>query len=283
MKKDGWVFETLYDDYMVSYKIKDELQDVNTPFQALDMIDTDRFGKMLLLDGVVQTTEKDEFVYHEMMSHIALFSHPCPGNILIIGGGDGGILREVLKHKTVKKAVMVEIDAQVVEFSRKHLKTICADAFDDPRTELIIDDGAVYARKNTDRFDVIIVDSCDPIGPAEVLFTKEFYHDIKKCLNPDGILIRQGGNTFMQQDELKDAMAFLKTVFKYNAPCVFTVPTYAGGLFNLTFSSDGIDPTITEESDINNMFNDLGLKTMYYNPGVHVGSFKVPEYVKKLC
>lgn len=282
MKNKDWLYETLYDDYMVGYKIKDSLDDEKTPFQSLDVVDTHRFGKMLVLDGVVQTTEKDEFVYHEMMSHVALLAHPNPKNVLIIGGGDGGILREVLKHPKVKKATMVEIDGQVVEFSKKHLKKICKNAFKDSRTELVIDDGAKFVKSTKDKFDVIIVDSCDPIGPATVLFTKKFYGDIKNILKPKGILIRQSGSSYMQKSELKNAMKFLKSVFKYNAPCLFNVPTYAGGLFTLTFSSDEIDPLTTKEANIEKKFSKLDLKTQYYNPGIHVGSLKIPEYVKKL-
>ena len=282
MNKKQWKYETLYTDYMVAYKTNDTMQNIKTPFQALEIVQTERFGKMLLLDGVVQTTEKDEFVYHEMMSHVALLAHPKPEKILIIGGGDGGILREVLKHPKVKKATLVEIDESVVKFCKKYLKKICKSAFSDKRTELVIDDGAKFVNQTKEKYDVIIVDSCDPIGPATVLFTKKFYNDIKKILKKDGILIRQSGSSFMQQNELKNAMKFLKKTFTYNAPCLFNVPTYSGGLFTLTFSSDTIDPLKTKEPTIKRKFNLLNLKTKYYNPGVHNGSFKIPNYAMDL-
>lgn len=282
MESSNWIKETLFDDYQVNYKIDNSLHDEETPFQSMEIVDSLRFGKMLLLDGVVQTTEKDEFVYHEMMTHVALFSHPDPKKVLIIGGGDGGILREVLKHKNIEKATMVEIDGRVVEFCKKHLPTLSAGAFDEPRTDLVIDDGAKFVKNTNEKYDVVIVDSCDPIGPATVLFTQEFYGDIKNCMNPDGILIRQSGSSVMQPDELRDAIKFLNSVYKHNAVATMNVPTYAGGLFCMTFSSDSIDPLAVKEASVEEKFNAANFNTDYYNSGVHYGSLRVPQYIKKI-
>jgi spermidine synthase len=280
--ENEWAVEKLFPDIQTAYKLKAKLHGEDTPFQSMKIVDSVRFGKMLLLDDVVQTTEADEFVYHEMMSHIPLFSMQKPGNVLIIGGGDGGILREVLKHPSVKKATMVEIDGRVVEFSKKHLSSICKKAFSDKRTNLIIDDGAAFVKKTKEKYDVVIVDSSDPIGPATVLFTKEFYGNVKKILTPKGVMIRQSGSTIFQPKELRENFTLLKKIFKYNAPCVFAVPTYVGGFFCLTFSSSGTDPLKTQERNVAKRFSALKLKTQYYNPGIHVASFKAPEYVIKL-
>jgi len=280
--ENEWVVEKLFPDIQTAYQLKARLHGEDTPFQSMKIVDSVRFGKMLLLDDVVQTTEADEFIYHEMMAHIPLFALQKPENVLIIGGGDGGILREVLKHTSVKKATMVEIDGRVVEFSKKHLSSICKKAFSDKRTNLVIDDGAAFVRNTKEKYDAVIVDSSDPIGPATVLFTKEFYGNVKKILTPKGIMVRQSGSTFYQPKELRENFALLKKIFKYNAPCVFAVPTYVGGFFCLTFSSLGTDPLKAQERNIAKRFSALNLKTQYYNPGIHVASFKAPEYVIKL-
>lgn len=281
MKKE-WFAESLYEDVSTRYAVRRSLHKEKTPFQNMNLVDSARFGKMLILDGVVQTTEKDEFIYHEMMSHIPMFAHPKPANVLIIGGGDGGILREVLKHKTVKKATLVEIDKRVIDFSIKSLPTISSGSFNDKRASIVIDDGSQFVKKTKEKYDVVIVDSSDPIGPATVLYTKQFYQDLSRCLGAKGVLIRQCGSTFMQPEELRESSTLLKKIYKYNAPYVFAVPTYWGGFFTATFSSQGIDPLRTTERSIAKRFSSLKMKTGYYNPELHGASFKVPQYVKEL-
>ncbi|MFP4106066.1 MAG: polyamine aminopropyltransferase [Phycisphaerae bacterium] len=262
------------------YPAERELGKEDTPFQALRLLETQQYGKMLMLDGIVQTTERDEFIYHEMMTHVPMFTHTGPRSVLIIGGGDGGILREVLRHETVTDAVMVEIDERVVEFSRKYLPTISDGAFDDERTDLVIADGAEYVRNSGRTFDVVIVDSPDPIGPAEVLFSQEFYRDVKSVMNPDGILVRQTGSTFLQPDEQKHAWQVLSNVFATNAMYVYAVPTYVGGFFSTVLSTDRNKPVEPDEQALSKRFAALQGTTQYYNPGVHVGAFNLPEYVK---
>jgi spermidine synthase len=276
-----WVTET-WPNVEVRYKVKDELHDSKTPFQSMELVETYHYGKMLLLDGVVQTTEHDEFVYHEMMTHVPLFSHSCPKSVLIIGGGDGGILRETLKHECVNRAVMVEIDESVVEFSKKHLPTISSGAFDDPRAELVIADGAEYIDKSPEKFDVIIVDSPDPVGPAKVLFCEEFYKNLSTHLSDGGIISKQSGSTFMQPDELRESCDTAKKFFKYVTPSLFNVPTYIGGLFCSLYASNSTDPFKFNMDNVQGRFKAMEKGMKYYNPGVHFGSFQLPGYVKEI-
>ncbi|MHC4873869.1 MAG: polyamine aminopropyltransferase [Planctomycetota bacterium] len=271
-----------WENVTVSYKLKDGLHDSDTPFQAMEFVDTVEYGKMLLLDGIVQTTERDEFVYHEMMTHVGMFSHENPESVLIIGGGDGGILREVLKHSSVKKAVMVEIDQKVIDFSKQHLSQISNGAFDSDKSEIVISDGAEYVKTAKKKFDVIIVDSPDPVGPAKVLFTKEFYEGVASCLTKGGVVTRQSGSSFMQPDELKENYKLLKSIFKFNSPYVYSVPTYIGGLFCSQFSSNSYNPGKISMEEISRKFEKFDFKTKYYNPGIHFGAFQLPEYIKEI-
>jgi spermidine synthase len=243
------------------------------------LVDTFQYGKMLLLDGIVQTTEKDEFIYHEMMAHVPLFSHPNPKKVLIIGGGDGGVLREVIRHEDVEDVTLVEIDAKVIDFCKKHLPTISNGAFDDKRTKIIIADGAEYARKTSNSYDIVIVDSPDPIGPAQVLFSAEFYQDLHRIMNQDGIMVRQTGSIHMQKKEQEQAYGLLKNIFQYNAIYLYSVPTYIGGFFSSIFSSDKINPRSAEIQNI--VEKDLNkFETKYYSTRIHSGAFSLPPFME---
>lgn len=265
--------ETHYDALRILHEEK-------TPFQEMRLIETTAFGKMLILDDVVQTTVGDEFIYHEMMTHVPLFTHPAPKSVLIIGGGDGGILRETLKHPRVNRVVMVEIDEKVITFCKKHLPEIPNGAFDDPRSEVIIDDGASFVRNTKEKFDVVIVDSPDPAGPAKVLFTRQFYTGIKAILNPEGVMVRQTGSTFIQRDEQREAFRLLSGIFPLSRMYLFCVPTYVCGFFSSIMSSLGPIPEELSEKEIAEKMQSINLRTKYYNPGVHAGAFNLPEYVK---
>ncbi len=275
-----WVTEK-WQDVQIQYRIQSVLYEDNSEFQHTQIVDSDRYGRMLLLDGIVQTTEKDEFIYHEMLVHVPMLSHPKPEKVLIIGGGDGGILREVLRYKSVTKATMVEIDPGVIELCKKYLPTINNGAFEDSRANLIISDGAVFVKDTTEKFDVVIVDSCDPIGPATVLFSKAFYGDINNLLAEDGIMVCQTGSLHMQSNEQVETHALLSGIYGYARPYVFAVPTYIGGLFSAMFCSDNINPytnnidVLEEKAAIHN------IKTRYYNPGMHIGAFHIPGFLKE--
>ena len=274
-----WVVES-WENLETRYRIKSVLYEEKTDFQHMLLVDSYQFGKMLLLDGIVQTTEKDEFCYHEMMTHVPILSHPDPGSVLIIGGGDGGILREVLKHSGIAKATMVEIDPTVVEFSKKHLPAISNGAFEDPRTELVFADGAAFIKETHHKYDIAIVDSPDPIGPAQILFGKAFYSNMQHVLNPGGIMVRQTGSLHLQEEEQKQAYHMLSDIFAHAAFYVYSVPTYVGGLFSSIFCSDGIDPETTRLDALNKKYSDSSLNTKYYNPGIHLGALHIPRFFK---
>jgi spermidine synthase len=273
-----WVDEK-WEELHVRYKVRKVIQEIKTDFQHLLLVDTFKYGRMLLLDGMVQTTEKDEFIYHEMMAHVPLMSHPDPKRILIIGGGDGGVLREVLKHDSVEKATIVEIDQMVIDFSKEYLPSISDGGFDDGRTELIIDDGFAFIRETSDQFDVVVVDSPDPIGPATILFSKEFYEGIRRVLNPGGVMVRQTGSIHMQSQEQRQVKNLLKEMFRHSAFYVYAVPTYVGGFFSTIFCSDFINPMTVDIGAIIEKYISDKFKTKYYNPGLHVGAFHVPRFM----
>ncbi|MDY6879987.1 MAG: polyamine aminopropyltransferase [Desulfatiglans sp.] len=276
-----WICEK-WENVEIRYRPKEILQDLKTNFQHLMLVDTFQYGKMLILDGIVQTTEKDEFIYHEMMAHVPLFSHPNPRKVLIIGGGDGGVLREVLKHESVEEATLVEIDAKVIDFCKSHLPTISNGAFDDKRATIINADGGEFVKKTNNSYDIVIVDSPDPIGPAQVLFSAEFYQDIHRIMKPDGIMVRQTGSTQMQRDEQEQAYRILKNIFQYNAFYLYSVPTYIGGFFSSLFSSDSIDP-IGKKHENKSKEDLIKFQTKYYNEKIHSGAFDLPPFMEDIC
>lgn len=236
----------------------------------------------MMLDGITQTTEADEFIYHEMLSHVPIFAHGAASRVLIIGGGDGGMLREVLRHPGVERCTMVEIDPSVVALSKEYLPNHSDGAFDDPRADLVFADGAVFVKETTETYDVIIVDSTDPIGPGEVLFQDTFYANARKCLNAGGILVTQNGVPFMQPDELKNTVSHLKHLFADASCYLATVPTYVGGPMALGWATDEpahrkIDLAVLEER-----FKKAGFKTRYYTPAVHKAAFALPVYISDI-
>lgn len=233
-----WYTETLHRGLCTSYELTNVLYDSRTPHQRLIVADTVRFGRMVALDGATQVTTSDEYVYHEMLSHVPILAHGGVEDVLIIGGGDGGMAEEVLRHQAVKRLVMVEIDPGVIEFAKQHLADIHRGCFDDRRFDLIIADGKDYAAGAGDRFDVIIIDSTDPIGPGEVLFTRSFYRDCKRLLKPDGVLVTQNGVPFFQPDELKNTVYNFAQLFADAGCYLAVVPTYVGGFMALGWGTD---------------------------------------------
>jgi spermidine synthase len=235
----------------------------------------------MTLDGVVQVTEADNFIYHEMLTHVPILAHGAAKRVLIVGGGDGGMARETLRHETVEHVTMVEIDAGVVEFSKTYLPGVSAGAFEDPRLELVIADGAEFVKREGEGYDVMIVDSTDPVGPGEVLFTDTFYGHAKRRLNPGGILVTQNGVPFLQGGELTNTLRAFKALFKDWSCYLATVPTYAGGPMAFGWGTDG-DARSTDLETLKARFAASGLETRYYTPEVHLAAFALPGYVKKL-
>ncbi|HUN50002.1 MAG TPA: polyamine aminopropyltransferase [Candidatus Sulfotelmatobacter sp.] len=275
-----WFAETLYRDVRQSFRVERVLHEGRSRFQDIKVLQTAEFGRMLVLDGICQTTERDEFIYHEMMVHVPLFAHGAARRVLIVGGGDGGILEEVLKHP-VERVVLVEIDAEVIAVAREWLAAVCGQAFADPRLALIVGDGARYAAETTERFDVVIVDSSDPIGPAEVLFAGPFYGACRRCLAPGGIMVNQNGVPFLQPEELRNACRQLKPIFPHSGFYVVPVPTYYGGCMALAWAA-AHDLASQSPAEIAARAARLALPLRYYNPAVHAAAFALPEYVRRL-
>ena len=276
-----WMKESLYPEYAQALSMDELLYDSETDHQRLKVFQNNRFGRVLTLDDVVQTTEGDNFVYHEMLTHVPILAHGAAKRVLIVGGGDGGMAREALRHASVEHVAMVEIDAGVVEFSKTYLPMLSDGAFDDPRLNLVIADGADFMKAPGDNFDVIIIDSTDPIGPGEVLFTDTFYGHAQRALTPGGILVTQNGVPFMQGDELTNSLRAFKALFKDWGCYLATVPTYAGGPMAFGWATDGDTRSVPLET-LESRFDAAGIDTGYYTPEVHKAAFALPGYVRKL-
>ena len=271
--------ETLYDAYGQTFSVDKCYFEHKTDHQYLVIFENALFGRVMALDGIIQTTEADEFIYHEMLVHVPLLAHAAVRDVLIVGGGDGGILREVCKHASVEHITQVEIDQQVIDMCKQYLPKHSAGAFDDPRVEIIIDDGAHYVNTTGQRFDVIISDSTDPIGPGDVLFTEDFYAACKKCLNPGGILVAQNGVAYMQLDEVVTTNRRLQPHFSDHSFYSAAIPTYIGGL--MTFAWATGNPELRQQSldVLEQRFSKAGLATRYYTPAIHQASFALPRYI----
>ena len=271
--------ETLYDSYGQSFRIDKIYFENKTEHQHLLIFHNAMFGRVMALDGIVQTTEKDEFIYHEMLTHVPTLAHGEVKDLLIIGGGDGGMLREAAKHQSIEHITQVEIDAKVVEMSKEFLPNHSQGAFDDPRVDIVIDDGVNFVNSTERRFDAIISDSTDPIGPGESLFTRDFYRACHDCLKPGGILVTQNGVAFMQLDEVTTTAKRLEPVFAdwhfYGA----AVPTYVGGMMTFAWGSDNQALRQQEIEVLKDRFVASGIQTRYYNPSIHHAAFALPQYI----
>ena len=277
---DRWFSEKLYPDFHQSLQVDEILFEGRTAFQDAVIFRNSRFGRVLTLDGVVQTTEADEFCYHEMIAHVPIVAHGAAKHALIIGGGDGGVLREVLRHP-VDQAVMIELDQTVVNICREFMPSLSAGAFDNPRSDVRFMDGIKFVAETDEKFDVIIVDSTDPIGPGEVLFTQEFYADCARCLTERGILVTQSGVTFMQDEEATQTYRCLKPLFSDASLYLTQVPTYAAGFMTFGWGCLSTEPRRTDVAEITRRVAKLDLGARYYTPEIHVASFALPGYIKK--
>ena len=253
-----------------------------TGLQSLLIFRNPFFGRVLVLDGVVQTTERDEFIYHEMLAHVPLFAHGAARRVLVIGGGDGGMLREVLRHRAVERVVHVEVDGGVIDTCREHLPNHSAGAFDDPRAEVVIADGARFVAETAERFDVVICDSTDPEGPGAALFSPGFYAGCRRSLAPGGVLVTQNGVAFLQPAVARDTARALDALFRDWHFFSAAVPTYAGGIMLFGWATD--DPSLRAVSveTLRTRHAAAGIRTRYYNPEIHKASFALPQYVREL-
>lgn len=274
---ENWFNETLYPTYCQSFKIDKVLAKQKTLFQDLMVFENQEFGRILVLDGAIQLTTRDEFIYHEMMSHVPIIAHGKVKKVLIIGGGDGGIAREVLKHPGIESVTMVEIDKGVVEASQEFFPEICIGVFDHPKFTLLIEDGVKFVKSKTAEYDVIITDSNDPIGPAKVLFTDTFYGACKNALKKDGILVTQNGDFFMQPHEYKDTYKHLKFLFEDATFFLANVPTYIGSYMTLGYASENSNYRKLSLDVIETRIQADKLKTRYYNAAMHQACFMLPQ------
>lgn len=284
MPADSWINETLYPDWGQRFQVKRELARVKSDFQDIVIFESGSHGRVMVLDGVIQITEGDEFVYQEMLTHVPLLAHGGAAHVLIIGAGDGGVLRQVLRHPTVCKVVMVEIDGEVIRLSKEHLPNIAGDAWADPRAEVIVGDGIDYVKRAPDAcFDVIIVDSTDPIGVGEVLFTDAFYHNCARILTARGVVVNQCGVPFMQADELRDTSARRRMFFPHVTAYVAAVPTYVGGFMTLGWAAKDASLASTPTEVIRDRAEAAGIlgATQYWTPEIHAGAFNLPPYIAR--
>ncbi len=284
MATDVWVNETLYAEWGQRFLVTRELARVRSAFQDIMLFDSASHGRVMLLDGVVQITERDEFVYQEMLTHVPLLAHGAARRVLIIGAGDGGVLRRVLMHAGVEQAVMVEIDGEVIRLAREHLPNIGGDAWDDARAQVIVGDGIDYVRTAPDAsVDVIIVDSTDPIGVGEVLFTDAFYANAARVLADGGLVVNQCGVPFMQADELRDTSARRARFFPHVGAYVAAVPTYVGGFMTLGFAAKQAGLAALTVETITARARAAGVlgRTEYWTPQVQHAAFQLPPYIAR--
>jgi len=282
MPTDSWVNETLYAEWGQRFLVKRELARVQSAFQDIMVFESHLHGRVMLLDGVVQITERDEFVYQEMLTHVPLLAHGAASRVLIIGAGDGGVLRRVLLHRNVTRAVMVEIDGEVIRLAREFMPGIAGDAWNDPRAEVIVGDGIDYVRQApAGSFDVVIVDSTDPIGVGEVLFTDEFYANAARLLSDRGLIVNQCGVPFMQADELRDTNLRRAKAFPDTWAYTAAVPTYVGGYMTLGWAAKDGSMRQHDAATIRARAEAAGIlgQTRYWTPEIHVGAFHLPPYI----
>ena len=276
---DIWISEYHAPDVRFSFK-SEVLASEQSPFQKMVMAENETFGRFFTLNGYVQVTAKDEFVYHDMIAHPALAVNPNIKRVLIIGGGDGGTAREICRYQHIEKIDMVEIDEMVVRLCRQYLPQT-AVVFDNPRLNLIIGDGLAHVMNSADNsYDLILVDSTDPVGPGEGLFTREFYRNCSRILSDDGIMINQQEGAFYDWDfrEMARAHAKINEVFPIAKIYGFNIPSYSSGYWYFGFASKKLDPIADHKPE---QWDKFGLKTRYYNADIHKAAFALPNYVRE--
>lgn len=278
-----WIVETINDEqgYRIALSAPDGIETV-AGMHDLALFTNPIFERVLMLDGAIQVTTADEFIYHEMMTHVALFAHGAVRRILIVGGGDGGIAREALRHASVEEVTLVEIDRDVVDLARRTMPEVSNGAFDDPRLRLVIADGAAFVREGTAQYDAIIVDSPDPVGAGKVLFEPAFYAACKARLAPRGVLVTQSGMPFLTPDWFKAHMRDLASVFPDRATFLSTVPSYAGGPMAHGFCPLDASLIDVSQETLAARHAEAGMGLGYWTPALHHGAFALPGYIARM-
>jgi len=272
---------TVHPGYGQFFTVDRVIYESSTEHQHLIIFENALYGRIMALDGIIQTTEGDEFIYHEMLAHVPLLAHGAARRVLIVGGGDGGMLREVVKHRAVSEITQVEIDDAVVELCKRYLPRHSQGAFDDPRLNLVIDDGLAFLARPGEGFDVIISDSTDPVGPGAALFSRDFYRLCRQRLNPGGVLVTQNGVPYIQREEFLDTHRRRAALFDDASYYVAPVPTYVGGAMAFGWASD--DPGLRQQPPavLEERYRQAAIRTRYYTPAIHHGAFALPRYLEE--
>lgn len=268
-----WFTEKQTEHLGLGVRVRESLLVEQTPFQELAVLDTYQYGRMLVLDGAIQTTEQDEFIYHEMITHVPLTTHPQPREVLVIGGGDGGAIREILRHSEVRRVRLVEIDERVVAAARRFLPGL-SQALDDPRAEVLIADGAEYLRALRGACDVILVDSTDPVGPAVKLFEADFYRAVHDALAPEGLFVAQSKSPYLDRGLIRDLLGIVRSLFPVALLYTAAIPTYPSGLWSFVLGSKVHHPLALDEGRAEK------LETRYYSPEIHRSAFALPREIR---
>ena len=274
-----WYTETLHEGYRASIEVRRTLFEGRSGQQHLVIAESVRFGTLVMLDGVTQLTSADEYVYHEMLSHLPILAHGAVRRVLIVGGGDGALAEEILKHRDIEHITIVEIDPWVVGVSKRHLKDVNHGSFDDPRLELVIADGKDWAASTGEQFDLIVVDSTDPSGPGEPLFQESFYADCRRILQPGGLIVTQNGVPFFQAAELEGSMRAFNHLFADATCYIAAVPTYIGGFMAFGWGTDNPALRSVSLATLTERLAASGIETSYYTPEVHLASFALPRFI----
>ncbi|MEJ2105783.1 MAG: polyamine aminopropyltransferase [Acidiferrobacteraceae bacterium] len=276
---DSWYTEICREGgSALSLQIRSKIHDEQTPYQHLEIYETEKYGRLMTLDGLVMLTGRDNFIYHEMLVHPALFTHPAPKKVLIIGGGDCGCLLETLKHPGVERAELVELDEQVTRAAEKYFPELCASN-NDPRASLNFVDGIKWiAEAGAGSYDVILIDSTDPVGPATGLFTESFYRNCLQALGPDGVLAAQSESPLFHRDIIKDMRSAMDAAgFPHLATLHFPQSTYPSGWWTVTLASKSVNPTDFRRTQT----QDSGVQTQYYSSALHQGAMALPPFLRK--
>ena len=264
------------------FRVNKLLHADNSNHQNILVFENDVFGRMLAIDNVIQVAQADEFIYHEMITHVGVFAHGAVKNVLVVGGGDGGALRELFRHQTIERVTLVEIDQAVIDLCTEWMPMVSNGAFDDPRLNLVIGDGAAFVKETAEQFDLIIIDSTDPTGPGAALFTEEFYRDCHKALSPAGVLVTQSGLPFVQAKEFEGAFGALSAIFKYASGCQIVVPSFWGGPMILGFATDSAATLSPSPATLASRTAAAGLSFRYYSAGHHRAAFQLPAYIQEM-
>lgn len=278
--RDGWFMEkgTLWPGQAMSLEVDQVLHHSQSDFQDILVFRSKTYGVVFVLDGVIQCTERDEFAYQEMIAHLPLHTHKSPSNVLVIGGGDGGVVREILKHDTVTSVTLCEIDPQVVRVAKEFLPTMSASLTDE-RVRVLHADGALFLEEHPNEFDVIITDSSDPIGPAETLFQPEFYRSMKSALKPDGILCTQGECMWLHVQLIKPLLTACRELFPVVEYAYTTIPTYPSG--QIGFVLCGKDKGTDLRNPLRHPSQKMTQTLQYYTPSIHKAAFVLPRFAEK--